>query len=199
MNVPKLFLALCGAAALCGSLLRAGPTGGGYRLIAKYDLGAAPGGKEYWDYMAFDPSARRLYISHNTEVKVVEADTGKIVGSIADLKRVHGIALIPQLAKGFISDGGADEAVVFDFKTLQVRGHIKTDGNPDCIIYDTASKHIHDVHDVQPEFRAEIEHFFQVYKDLERHKTETRGFGNRAEAEDKIAEARARLADRQSQ
>ena len=142
MNVPKLFLALCGAAALCGSLLRAGPTGGGYRLIAKYDLGAAPGGKEYWDYMAFDPSARRLYISHNTEVKVVEADTGKIVGSIADLKRVHGIALVPQLAKGFISDGGADEAVVFDFKTLQVRGHIKTGGNPDCIIYDTASKHI---------------------------------------------------------
>jgi inorganic pyrophosphatase len=45
-----------------------------------------------------------------------------------------------------------------------------------------------------PELRNEIEHFFQVYKDLERHKTETRGFGNRAEAEEVIAAARARMA-----
>src|SRR5215831_6378434 len=142
MNVPKFLLALCGAAALCGSLLLAGPSGGGYRLIAKYDLGAAPGGKEYWDYIAFDPSSRRLYVSHNTEVKVVEADTGRIVGSIAELKRVHGIALVPPLDKGFISDGGADEAVVFDVKTLKVTGHIKTGGNPDCVIYDPASQHI---------------------------------------------------------
>jgi len=90
---------------------------GGYHLLKKYDLGAAPGGKEYWDYITFDPPSRRLYISHNTEVKVVEADTGKIVGSIGDLKRVHGIALVSHLGKGFISDGGADEAVVFDFGT----------------------------------------------------------------------------------
>jgi YVTN family beta-propeller protein len=115
---------------------------GGYHLLKKYDLGAAPGGKEYWDYITFDPPSRRLYISHNTEVKVVEADTGKIVGSIGNLKRVHGIALVSHLGKGFISDGGADEAVVFDIGTLQVTGHIKTGGNPDCIIYDPASKHV---------------------------------------------------------
>lgn len=115
---------------------------GGYHLLKKYDLGAAPGGKEYWDYITFDPSSRRLYVSHNTEVKVVEADTGKVVGSIGDLKRVHGIALVPHLGKGFISDGGGDEAVVFDIKTLKVTGHIKTGGNPDCIIYDPASKHV---------------------------------------------------------
>jgi YVTN family beta-propeller protein len=142
MKGPRLVLVLCGAAAWCGTLLPANPSGGGYHLLTKYDLGAAPGGKEYWDYMSFDPSSRRLYISHNTEVKVVEADTGKIVGSIADLKRVHGIALVPHLGKGFISDGGADEAVVFDLKTLNVTGHIKTGGNPDCIIYDPAAKHI---------------------------------------------------------
>jgi len=142
MTVSKLVWALCGAAALCGSLLSAGPSGGGYHLITKYDLGAAPGGKEYWDYIAFDSSSRHLYISHNTEVKVVEADTGKIVGSIPDLKRVHGIALVPHLGKGFISDGGADEAVVFDLKTLSVTAHIKTGANPDCIIYDPASKHV---------------------------------------------------------
>jgi hypothetical protein len=61
----------------------------GYHLLKKYELGAAPGGKEYWDYITLDASTRRLYISHNTEVKVVDADTGAIVGSVPDLKRVH--------------------------------------------------------------------------------------------------------------
>ena len=120
----------------------ANPPDGGYHLVKKYDLGAAPGGKEYWDYITFDAATRRLYISHNTEVKVVDADSGAIVGSIPDLKRVHGIALASDLGRGFISDGGADEAVVFDLKTLKVTNHIKTGGNPDCIIYDPASKHI---------------------------------------------------------
>ena len=114
----------------------------GYHLLKKYDLGAAPGGKEYWDYVTFDASTRRLYISHNTEVKVVDADSGAIVGSIPDLKRVHGIVVMDDLGRGFISDGGADEVVVFDLKTLKPTGHIKTGGNPDCIIYDPASKHI---------------------------------------------------------
>lgn len=114
----------------------------GYHLLKKYDLGAAPGGKEYWDYITFDASTRRLYISHNTEVKVVDADTGAIVGSVPDLKRVHGIVVMDDLGRGFISDGGADEVVVFDLKTLKATGHIKTGGNPDCIIYDPASKHI---------------------------------------------------------
>jgi inorganic pyrophosphatase len=54
---------------------------------------------------------------------------------------------------------------------------------------------VFDIHDIAPELRNEIEHFFQVYKDLEEAKTETRGFGNRAEAEEIIEEARARAAD----
>ncbi len=135
-------LAICSTVLLLGGLALANPPEGGYHLLKKYDLGAAPGGKEYWDYITFDASTRRLYISHNTEVKVADADTGAVVGSIADLKRVHGIALVPDLGRGFISDGGADEAVVFDLKTLKVTGHIKTGGNPDCIIYDPASKHV---------------------------------------------------------
>src|SRR3981189_3841081 len=131
-----------GARLLRGGLALANPPEGGYHLLKKYALGAAPGGKEYWDYITFDASTRHLYISHNTEVQVVDADSGAIVGSIPDLKRVHGIALVPDLGRGFISDGGADEAVVFDLKTLKVTGHIKTGGNPDCILYEPASKHI---------------------------------------------------------
>jgi inorganic pyrophosphatase len=64
-----------------------------------------------------------------------------------------------------------------------------------CVsLRDPAFRHVTDVHDIQSEFRDEIEHFFQVYKDLEAKKTETRGFGNRAEAERVIAEARTRAA-----
>jgi len=132
----------CGAVLLLGGLALAGPPESGYHLLKKYELGAAPGGKEYWDYITFDASTRRLYISHNSEVKVVDADSGALLGSIADLKRVHGIALVSDLGRGFISDGGADEAVVFDLKTLKVTGHINTGGNPDCILYEPASKHI---------------------------------------------------------
>ncbi len=130
------------AVLLVGAFALASPPDGSYHLLKKYDLGAAPGGKEYWDYITFDASTRRLYISHNTEVKIVDADAGTTVGSIPDLKRVHGIALVPDLGRGFISDGGADEVVVFDLKRLKVTGHIKTGGNPDCIIYDPASKHV---------------------------------------------------------
>ena len=54
---------------------------------------------------------------------------------------------------------------------------------------------IADIHDVPPQLRNEIEHFFQVYKDLEHKPTETRGFGNRAEALEAIADARVRQAE----
>ncbi len=75
--------------------------------------------------------------------------------------------------------------------------HMADEKGPDekiiCVpLRDTASMRMHDVHDIAPEFRAEIEHFFQVYKDLEQKKTETFGFGNRSDAERVIASARAR-------
>src|SRR2546426_5212410 len=135
-------LGMCAAALLLSGIVFAIPSQGGYHLLKKYELGAAPGGKEYWDYITLDTSTRRLYISHNTEVKVVNADNGALIGSIPGLKRVHGIALVPGLGRGFISDGGADEVVVFDVRSLKVTGHIKTGGNPDCILYDSSSKHV---------------------------------------------------------
>jgi YVTN family beta-propeller protein len=142
MAISRLQVTFWSVLVLCAGLVFARTPAGGYHLLKKYDLGAAPGGKEYWDYITFDKTTRRLYISHNTEVKVIDADTGAIVGSIPDLKRVHGTALVNELGRGFLSDGGADEVVMFDMKTLKVTGHIKTGGNPDCIIYDPASKHI---------------------------------------------------------
>jgi YVTN family beta-propeller protein len=127
---------------LLGALAFAFQPAGGYHLLRKVSLGAAPGGTEYFDYITFDSAARRVYLSHGTEVKVLDADTGKAVGDISGLKRDHGVAIVPELGRGFISDGDAGEVAIFDLKTLKVTGHIKTERDSDSILYDPASKHI---------------------------------------------------------
>ncbi len=76
--------------------------------------------------------------------------------------------------------------------------HMTDEKGPDekiicASLFDPAWSRVHDIHDLQPEFRDEIEHFFQVYKDLEKKKTATRGYGNRATALELIDAARARL------
>ena len=115
---------------------------GGYHLLQKIPFEAAAGGGEYFDYITFDAAARRVYLSHGTEVKVVDADSGRVVGNITGLKRDHGIALVPELGRGFISDGTTGQAVIFDLKTLKTIGHVKAAKDADSILYDPASKRI---------------------------------------------------------
>ncbi len=115
---------------------------GGYHLLKKIPLGAAEGGGEYFDYITFDPAARRVYLSHGTEVKVLDADTGAIAGTITGLKRDHGVALVPELNRGFISDGDAAQVVIFDLKTLKTIGQVKAEADADSILYEPFSKHI---------------------------------------------------------
>jgi len=115
---------------------------GGYHLVRKVSLGAAEGGGEYFDYITFDAAARRVYLSHGTEVKVLDADTDKIVGTITGTKRNHGVALVPEVGRGFITDGDAGEVVMFDLKTFEKVGRIKADRDADSILYDPASKRI---------------------------------------------------------
>jgi len=124
------------------SHMTASPPVGGYHLLKEVPLNAAKGGREYFDYIIVDASARRVYLTHGTEVKVVDADRGKVVGNIPDLKRVHGVALVEALGLGFISDGDDASVVEFDLKTLKVTGKIKTDAGPDNVIYDPASRRI---------------------------------------------------------
>ena len=114
----------------------------GYRLLKKIPLGAAEGGGEYFDYITVDSAARRLYLSHGTEVKVLDADSFAVLGNITGLKRDHGIALVPDLGRGFITDGDAAQVIMFDLKTLKTIGQIKGEKDADSILYDPASKHI---------------------------------------------------------
>jgi DNA-binding beta-propeller fold protein YncE len=113
-----------------------------YHLAHTYKFGAAPGGREYFDYITFDPDSRRLYLSHGSEVLVVNADTGEEEGKIPGLKLSHGVALVPEAGRGFISDGVQGKAIIFDLKTLKVVGEAKAAPDADCIIYDPASKRI---------------------------------------------------------
>ena len=114
----------------------------GYHLIKTYKFPAAPGGKEYFDYITVDASARRVFLSHGAETLVMNADTGKLEGTIPGFKRQHGVVLVPEFGKGFISDGDAGTIVSFDLKSLKKTGEVKAEEDADCIIYDPASKRI---------------------------------------------------------
>src|SRR5262249_14822560 len=109
------------ALVLAAAYIAAAPPGT-YHLIKKIPLGAAPGGTEYFDYITFDPSTRRVYLSHGTEVKVLEADSGNVLGTVTGLKRDHGVVALNELGRGFITDGEAREVVVFDLKTFKITG-----------------------------------------------------------------------------
>ena len=73
---------------------------------------------------------------------VVDADSGKLIGEIPDTLGVHGVALVTDLHRGFISAGRANKVVVFDTTTLKATGEIATGQNPDAIIYDSVSRRV---------------------------------------------------------
>ena len=123
------------------SLLRAATDG--YHLLKKYSFGPAEGSsREYFDYITVDSAARRVYISHGTEIKVMDADTGTLIGNITGLKQDHGVALASGLGKGFITDGGQGKVVIFDLQTLKRTGEAKADQDADSIVYDSVSKRV---------------------------------------------------------
>ena len=114
----------------------AGPSG--YRLTNQVALPGAGG----WDYLTVDAAARRVYISHATQVEVLDADTQQSVGTITDTRGVHGIALAPDLGRGFISAGKVDSVVIFDLKTFKTISTVKTGKKPDAIVFDPATNRV---------------------------------------------------------
>ena len=110
----------------------------GYHVIKTYKLGGEGG----WDYLTLDSSSRRLYISRATHVMVIDADSGKPVGDIPDTPGVHGIALAPELGRGFVSNGREGTVTIFDIDTLKPITKVKAGDNPDAILYDPATKRV---------------------------------------------------------
>jgi hypothetical protein len=100
-------------------------------------------GDEGWDYLLFEQGGHRLFVSHGTRVLVLDTDKLAVVGEIPDTPGVHGIALAPDLNRGYVSAGRSGNVVVFDLKTLARLKEIKVTGdNPDAILYDPATHRV---------------------------------------------------------
>src|SRR5713226_9084208 len=103
----------------------------GYHLLKKYSFGAAEGStREYFDYITVDSAARRVYLSHGPEIKVIDADTGALITNITGLKQDHGVALASEFGRGFITDGAQGKVIIFDLQNLKVTGEAKADKTP---------------------------------------------------------------------
>jgi len=119
-----------------------------YKVETRYHV---PGNGGF-DYLTIDSSSRRIFVSHGTQVDVVDADSGKLLGTIADTPGVHGIALVPELKRGFTSNGRENKVSMFDLTSLQLIKKIDVGKGPDGIYYDPASKRVftnnHGSHDI---------------------------------------------------
>jgi len=127
---------------LLGTYILAAQPARPYHLLKTIPLGAAPGGGEYFDYITVDSDARRVYLSHGAEVKVVDADSGALIGTMGGFKRCHGVVLVKDVGKGFITDGDGAKVIVFDIASLKVTGEIKSEPDTDSIFYDSVSKRV---------------------------------------------------------
>jgi len=115
------------------------PANSGYKIVNKISLE----GNEKWDYLFSDDSSSRLYVSHGTQVQVVDEVTGKVIGKISDLKGVHGIAIAPKLNKGFISTKTDNSVTIFNTETFEVIKKVEMTGtSPDAILFDAFSQKV---------------------------------------------------------
>ncbi len=101
------------------------------------------GGGTSWDYLAVDSGSKRLYVSHGTEVVVIDTATNSVVGRIADTPGVHGILILPELGRAFTTNGRENKVSVVDLKTLQTLSKVDAGVNPDAIVYDPKQKEIY--------------------------------------------------------
>ena len=99
-------------------------------------------GEGGFDFVTLDATGSVLYLPRTSHTQVVDAANGKILGDIPDNSRSHGVALVPELGRGFISNGGDGTVQVFDLKSNQSLGKVKAADDADCIIYDAPSKQV---------------------------------------------------------
>ena len=130
--------ACCGVVGHSRRIHDAMAAAGAYHLIKKIPIPGDGG----WDYVAADSDARRLYVSHDTEIVVLDLDTGAIVGKITGGPDMHGAAIASEFGRGFISESNPGSVVIFDLKTLAKIGEVRVGDDPNGIIYDHLTKRI---------------------------------------------------------
>ncbi|WP_298301884.1 YncE family protein [Hydrotalea sp.] len=110
----------------------------GYHLIGHFPIASSG----WWDYITVDAASNKLYVSHGTQVNILDKNTGDSLGIIPNTKGVHGIVLVHALGKGYTSNGGSNNVTVFRLSNNAVIEQIATGENPDAIMYDGYSKKI---------------------------------------------------------
>src|SRR5438105_128150 len=107
-------------------------------LLTTFHIASSGG----WDYLSVQPNSNKLYVSHGTQVNILDKSTGDSLSVIPNTTGVHGIAFVPALKKGYTSNGRLNTVTVFDLQTNAVTGQISTGQNPDAIFYDDYSKRV---------------------------------------------------------
>src|SRR5512146_1789321 len=96
-----------------------------------------------WDDLTLDPARRRLFVAHDSEITVVDPDWLTVTARIPGTQGVHGVALAPDLGRGYTSDGRDSTVTVFDLGSLHVLGRLQATGRqPDAIAYDSAARRV---------------------------------------------------------
>ncbi len=119
-------------------LLAASAPNSGYSITRKIPIP----GQGSWDYLTVDESARRLYVTHGTQVEVLDIDSYAIVGKVENLHGIHGVALAPELGRGFVTNGQTSSVTVFDLKSLKSIQEVPTGKKPDAILFDPATSRV---------------------------------------------------------
>ncbi len=107
-----------------------------YKLTATYKVGGDGG----WDYATLHRG--ELYVTRVTHTQVIDVSTGNVVADIGGQKRSHGVAIVPDARRGFISDGGSGVVWIFDLKSHAILGKVAAADDADGIIYDRASNRV---------------------------------------------------------
>jgi DNA-binding beta-propeller fold protein YncE len=110
----------------------------GFKVTKRYPVPGDGG----FDYIVFDGSSNRLYVSHGTEVNVLDADSGKVLGKVEDTPGIHGIAIVPDLHRGFTTNGGEATVSVFDTNTFKTLKKIAVSDDPDFVRYDPQTQRV---------------------------------------------------------
>ena len=132
MRLPRLILTALPLLLVAGAL----PAATDWEVVKTFQIGG-PGS---WDYLTVDPQTHRLYVPRSTHTMVIDSETGKTIADMPGQKIAHGVAVVPEAGRGFISDGGGDGGIViFDLKTNAILGTIVAQPDADGIIFDPAS------------------------------------------------------------
>jgi len=114
------------------------PAQGKFHLIKKTVVGGEGG----WDYLSVDSKNKLLYVSHSTQVEILNLKTHEKIGTIPNLQGVHGVIAVPSTGRGITTNGRSNTVTIFDLKTKKPIVDLPTGKNPDALLYDNFSKRV---------------------------------------------------------